>query len=303
MASNVSQRTIADVALVLERMTPTGIDFRIALYGAGFPDWFIRQAVQRYARNWIKVLMDLRNGEFFFHPNIPDDETILPESMQHSNPDDLGERLIQKMAAFAYVNLSRLPQTLGRLGGIKTIQQHPLAKKLPRSLELDGFSVDSEKVELVPLEGPVSAQEEEDALLRLVKSTGLPQCHVIAKHIEDAASLYAEGKDHPSLGESRSILQALIDDISSETDAHGGHSTKLPGGTKQRIEYLKNVAFFIPDEETAFYSAWGSLSAGSHPGVPEREQARIGLVLALEFGQLLLIKFTNWKANAYRGFS
>jgi hypothetical protein len=48
--------------------------------------------------------------------------------------------------------------------------------------------------------------------------------------------------------------------------------------------------------------AWGSLSAGAHPGVPEREQARIGLILALEFGQLLLVKFTNWKANAYLCF-
>jgi hypothetical protein len=40
----------------------------------------------------------------------------------------------------------------------------------------------------------------------------------------------------------------------------------------------------------------------AHPGVPEREQARIGLILALEFGQLLLMKFTNWKAKAYLCF-
>jgi hypothetical protein len=56
---------------------------------------------------------------------------------------------------------------------------------------------------------------------------------------------------------------------------------------------LRNVGFFTPDEQAALNSAWGSLSAGAHPGVPEREQARIGLILALEFGQLLLMKFTN----------
>lgn len=72
---------------------------------------------------------------------------------------------------------------------------------------------------------------------------------------------------------------------------------------KDRIEYLTKVGFLVPDEEAALKSGWGSLSAGSHPGVPERDQARIGLVLALEFGQLLLIKFANWKANAYRRFS
>lgn len=115
--------------------------------------------------------------------------------------------------------------------------------------------------------------------------------------------LFEVGKVHPSLGESRNIIQALIDGISTETAAHGKHSAKLPGGTSNRIGYLKDVGFLTPDEQAAFNSAWGTLSAGSHPGVPEREQARIGLVLALEFGQLLLMKFTNWKANAYRGFS
>ena len=32
-------------------------------------------------------------------------------------------------------------------------------------------------------------------------------------------------------------------------------------------------------------------------------QARISLVLALEFGQLLMLKYTNWKSNGYRAFS
>lgn len=115
--------------------------------------------------------------------------------------------------------------------------------------------------------------------------------------------MYAQGKDHPSLNESRNLIQALIDGISTETNAHGKHTVGLPGSTKDRIEYLTRIGFFMPDEEAAFKSGWGSLSAGSHPGVPQREQARIGLVLALELGQLLLIKFDNWKANAYRAFS
>jgi hypothetical protein len=51
------------------------------------------------------------------------------------------------------------------------------------------------------------------------------------------------------------------------------------------------VGFFTADEKSSLLSGWGSLSAGSHPGVPEREQARIGLVVALEFGQLLMWKF------------
>ena len=120
---------------------------------------------------------------------------------------------------------------------------------------------------------------------------------------EPRAIWRATDKDHPSLNESRNLLQALIDGISAETNAHGKHSTGLPGPTKDRIEYLRKVGFFTTDEEAALKSGWGSLSAGSHPGVPEREQARIGLILALEFGQLMLMKFANWKANAYKAFS
>jgi hypothetical protein len=95
----------------------------------------------------------------------------------------------------------------------------------------------------------------------------------------------------------------LIDGISTETSTHGQHPTKLPGGTSNRIKYLKDVGFFTSDEEAAYGAGWGTLSAGSHPGVPDRDQARIGLIIALEFGQLLLIKFANWRASAYRGFS
>jgi hypothetical protein len=105
-----------------------------------------------------------------------------------------------------------------------------------------------------------------------------------------------------SLNESRNLIQALIDGISMETDKHGNHSTGLPGGTVNRIDYLSIVGFLTADEKAAMSSGWGSLSAGSHPGVPEREHARNGLILALEFGQLLMLKFANWKANAYRGF-
>jgi hypothetical protein len=47
----------------------------------------------------------------------------------------------------------------------------------------------------------------------------------------------------------------------------------------------------------------GQLGPGTHPGVPDRDEARIGLILALDFGQLLLLKFGKWKKNAYKSFS
>ena len=271
-------------------------DVRETLYENDFPDWFVRRW-QQYAGQWLDILMDLRRGTFFFPPNVYVEEIepldgVTNEPHWDGDVSSFGEFYIRKLAAFAC--------TLGSLSrGSTTIS----SESVRRSLELDGFDVDTINLRLIPLEGPVSAQEEEDRLTRLVNAAGLPQSKVILKHIEDAHALYADGKDHASLNESRSLIQALIDGVSLETNSHGKDSIALPGGTANRIEYLRKVGFLTPDEELSFKSSWGSLSAGSHPGVPEREQARIGLVLALEFGQLLLIKFANWKENAYRGFA
>jgi hypothetical protein len=289
----VSQRTIVQVKRFLDGLMGK-VDMQEVLYEQGLPDWFVQQAYQRFEWNWMEALWSLRKGTFFrdFYSGEKD-ATIVPEGpFSKLNPTDLGELLIQKLAAACVV-----------LSPYFGLSSSDIAQSLSRSLQLDGFDVDKSSVNLVPLEGSVSAKQEEDRLTKLVKTSGVPASDVVLKHIEDASSLYADGKDHPSLGQSRNIIQCLIDGISESTDANGKHSTKLPGGTGNRLGYLKNVGFFTSDEEAAFRSGWGTLSAGTHPGVPEREQARIGLVLALEFGQLLLMKFTNWKANAYRNFS
>jgi hypothetical protein len=255
------------------------------LYEHSFPDWFIEQArSQYYDWDWTEILMKLRSGRFF---NIPyayqSSNSVTGKYLTDEQKLILGEDYIQALSALATT------MTAG--------------ESVLRSLQLDGFDVDKENLTLVPLEGPVSAQQEEDRMTQLLISSGMPNSATIKRHITDAHSLYADGKYHPSLNESRSVLQGLIDDISTETDAKGKHSTKLPGGTGNRIQYLKDVGFLTADEQASIGSAWGTLSAGSHPGVPEPEEARIGLVLALEFGQVLLLKFTNWKTNDYQRFS
>jgi hypothetical protein len=258
-------------------------DFAELLYEHDFPDWFVIHVESHYTWNWKEALIDLRSTAFFFPSTSILGDSIVGEFLPEGEAIRLSEVLMQRLAALA--------TTL------------PTGESVLRSLQLDGFGVNKEKLMLVPLEGPVSAQQEEDRLTAIVKSSGVPNSPIVLKHMADAHSFYTDGKYHGSLNESRNLIQVLIDGISVETDAHGKHSTKLPGATKNRIDYLTEVGFFIPDEKSSFLSAWGSVSAGSHPGVPEREQARIGLVLALEFGQLLLMKFTNWKANAYRSFS
>lgn len=256
------------------------------LYEHDFPDWFVVHARSYFRFNWQDILMALRNGSFFFpdtgYFGSPTDN-ILGRYIDKVEAQRTGEELIQRLAALA---------TMLHNGD-----------SVVNSLQLDGYSANAQKMSLIPLEDVVSAQEEGDALTALVKNTGLPNAQTALQHIADAKDLFVQGKFHPSLNESRNFLQCLIDDISSDTHSVGAHSARHPGGTANRISYLREVAFLTSDEEAAYRSAWGALSAGSHPGVPARDEARIGLILALEFGQLLLLKFANWKANAYKKFS
>lgn len=283
-SKRLSQKTLVRMMEVLSNLFWTHDRLYNFLYEHDFPDWFVTHARTHYDFNWQRILVDLRNTRFFFPGDFAD-------SSHNITGDYLGEREAVAAAEVLILKLAGLTATLQR------------AEALRNALQLDGYAVDAASNRLIPLEGPVSAHEEEDALNSLVESSALPNAATIRKHMSDAHSLFVDGKHHPSLGESRNILQALIDGISVVTDRKGGHPVGLPAGTANRIDYLGEVEFLTSDENSAFRSAWGALSAGSHPGVPEREEARIGLVLALEFGQLLLIKWQNWSANGYRTFS
>lgn len=221
-------------------------DFGELLYEHDFPDWFVIHAESHYRWNWKEALIDLRSTAFFFPSASILGDSIVGEFLPEGEAKRLSEVLMQRLAALA-TTLSTGESVL-------------------RSLHLDGFDVNKDRLMLVPLEGPVSAHEEEGRLATLVNSSGVPNSSVVLKHMADANSLYTDSKNHSSLNESRNLLQALIDGISTETDTHGKHATKLPGGTANRIEFLTKVGFFTPDEQAAFNSAWSSLSAGSHPG-------------------------------------
>lgn len=291
MPRTLSQRTIAKAVQSLREYQNEQVrtlsrvpEFGIMLYERDFPDWLVTHAESEYGWEWLKIFMDLRNGRFLFPSgSYFNDDSITGKFLTEGEALILGRAYAGRLVAFASLLA-------------------PEGESVTRSLELDGYSVNKNTLALIHFEGPVSAQEEEDRLSTLVKGTGLPNHEVILKHMTDANSLYTEGKHHASLNESRNMIQALIDGVSVETKKHGNHSGGLASGTANRMGYLRDVDFLTPDERAALGSAWGSLSAGSHPGVPERDQARIGLVLALEFGQLLMLKYMNWKSKAYRAF-
>jgi hypothetical protein len=261
-------------------------DLTTFFYEHNFPDWFIKRARSSYSFDWREIIPALRDTRFILTDGYFDS----PGSNITGNPylSDLeaastGETLIERLTALA----ATLPQ----------------GEAVRRSLELEGLRIDKEKLTLAPVESVVNEQQEECRLAGLVKQGQLQNEAALLKHLADAQELFVQGKDHPSIGESRNLIQALVDDISAATHASGAYSFGYPAGMANRLQYLQDVGFFTPDEKTAFGAAWGFLSAGSHPGIPSRDEARIGLILSLEFGQVLLLKFVNWAANAFVGFS
>ncbi len=255
------------------------------LFEYEFPEWFITHSGAEYRFHFDRILRDLHTGAFFMTVSGP---IVSERDVSQKDHRAVGRYLLKKLAAFLVA--ADLGGNAPRLN----------TESLERSLEHDGYGVDARKVTLVVREGPVSVDEEQTELERILTGSGLPDVNVIRKHLQDANDHYLDkdgAKDHSSLGESRNFLQAVVDSVCNQIDHSELSSVGLPGGTGNRMDYLKTNGLLMADERDAFGAAWGFLSAGTHPGLTPREQARMGLVLSLEFGQALILKWQHWNAN------
>jgi hypothetical protein len=93
------------------------------------------------------------------------------------------------------------------------------------------------------------------------------------------------------MGQARSAFEAGVEDMVSLVEIIT--KRKAGSGLKNQVQFLSEEDFISADEQQAFLSAWGFLAAGAHPGLPPDEAGRIGLILGLEFMQVLLIKAKN----------
>jgi len=188
------------------------------LYENDFPDWFVTHSRSHYNFDWAQIQPAVRNTQFFFPHNCfggPGDNIRDQPYLSKEDAAAMGETLLQRLAALA----ATLPE----------------GEAVARSLELDGFQVDKTNLRLVPLDSITSESEEEERVVSLVNRSGLGNSAVILKHIRDARELFLQQKDHPAIGEARNFVQALIDGISFETNAHGEHSVGYPGATANRL--------------------------------------------------------------------
>jgi hypothetical protein len=268
---DLSQRTLAHVMTVLESLTPEDADtyplrqkfWQQMLFKWGFPDWLIDYAIGA-SHNWTAIIRDLFAGKVT--------QKMSGHVLYHI-PQRLQESMLNRLAAMA----------------VTESEDSEEAQQLRRSLQLDGFDVSDGKT--VPIEGPVSVTQEKSRLLSNLEASSFARKELIATHVKDAEDLFSEGKMHPAMGEARSAFEAGVEDFVSLVEIKTNR--KAGSGLRNQIQFLSKEGFISADEEQAFLSAWGFLSSGAHPGLPPDEAGRIGLILGLEFTQVLLIKAKN----------
>lgn len=264
---DLSQRTLGKVIASLEAMVPAEADtfplmrnfWRIKLFEWGFPDWLVHVVLKR-SMNWSVIIPDLFYAKTKTAENIPIEGA-------------LSSQMLRELTVMAY---TETPSRLDR-------------EELRLALQLDGFDVGNKK--LTPIDGPVSIEHEKTRLIEYLRASKLGRQDVISKHIEDAEDHFNNGKHHSAIGEARSALQAVIEEIVVLAEAK---TQKRSGsGTKNMIEFLEREKIFSNDEQLAFVAAWAFLSSGNHPGMPSEEEGRIGTIFCLELIQILLIKGRN----------
>lgn len=259
----ISQRTAGKLIEALKAFVPDGLythpeirDFwRGKLFEWGFPPWF-REYALKNAMNWTAIIPDLFVGK------------IVTE-----NQGEIGEFLCNQTLRHLVVTV------------LEKSEDARTKDTILRSLQLDGFNVPEGKLQ--PIDGPVSAEKEKSRLLVYLESSKFGRKVVISKHIRDAEDLFAQGKHHPSIGEARSALQAVIEETVTLLEQKLGK--RSGGGMKNQIEFLAPDVL-SEDECKAVLAAWGFLCSGNHPGMSDEDAGRIGMILCLEFIQILLIK-------------
>lgn len=258
---------------VLEGLLPEDADtaflrrqfWAAKLFEWGFPPWLIDYASEANF-DWIRIIRDLYGGCVTHKVETSTATTI------NYVPQFLQESMLKRLTAMAMTEDS--DESAGD------------RERLRLSLLLDGFEVSQGK--MTSVEGPVNIAEEKSRILTNLRASAFARKELIATHLKDAEDHFSDNKMHSAMGAARSALQASIEDTVSLVERKVPR--KAGGGLKNQIEFLAKETFISADEQQAFQAAWGFLSAGAHPGLPPDEVGRIGLVLALEFVQVLLVK-------------
>lgn len=177
-------------------------------------------------------------------------------------------------------------------------------RALESTLEADGYRFDGSHL-LETRKSTINEPREVTLVEKLIRDSAHDRIDILLHHFQNGQKLFEEGKYHPCTGEWRSFLEEMLRGIWRLTRQCRQEFVKYsatPSMTDLFL-YLKKSAFFDGDEEQAFRSSYGFLSAGGHPGISEKDEAYLAQILALTFGHALLLKLGSWAAGGYAHFT
>jgi hypothetical protein len=312
----LSQRTVALMTRIFEALCippdsdtlpiVSKSDLSLELYELGFEKDLLDYLEKDRAWDFRDVMPDIFDGQFMaalrHHAQVASRSLrgivwVPPGGFKQParQPDDAenGRQLLLRLAEYLCLRIDALRTDLPE---VKVWRENLLA-----SLTLDGFSLVGGK--FVPSDSAVIDQAGETTLLReQIKKASFPRESLILGHYEQAEELFVDRKWHPAIGEWRSFFQAVIQDIAEITGHNRSDVKKSDGTMKDDLRFLLQTRFFSEDEWTIVGAVWGFLSAGSHPGISLPHQARIAMIQALCFGQVLSSKYLVWRDNSFKGY-
>ena len=170
-------------------------------------------------------------------------------------------------------------------------------EELERILGLDGWEIREDRFVLRE-NVLVNLEIEEDALLVLLRASGLPNSQTVENHLNRSAQEYGRDNNN-SMTNSRQALEQILRDI-ADTTANARQDVR-PANEGIR-DYLEEVGFLTREEKRGISGVYGFLSGAAHPGVVDEEAARLGRNFALGACHYALQKFAQWSRAGFRGF-
>lgn len=174
---------------------------------------------------------------------------------------------------------------------------------LERALARDGWRFDGKR--LVEIRKQTIDEPKEILLVEhLIAESVHDRREVLLHHFRNGQRLYDEGNYHPCSGEWRSFLEEMLRGVWRLTRCNRAEYKTFAETPAIRdvFSFLNRAGFLDSDEELAFRSSYGFLSAGGHPGIGEKDDAYLSQVLALTFGHALLLKLESWHLGGYAHF-
>jgi hypothetical protein len=124
---------------------------------------------------------------------------------------------------------------------------------------------------------------------------------LLLHHLGEANRQFDNGEWGAATSEWRHFFEESVRGAWRQTRAnnptYSGRLVKPPFADV--IKWLADSDFLTADEASAFGSAWGFLSVGTHPGTKPESLARLCRSLAMTFGEACLQKLAIWDGQTF----